>query len=218
MNKKKKQAFEKIKSILKHGDIIITQDKGWKAKIIGKVCKTGGLGIWNHAMIVIYHPKATHPTDEDLVIMEALSEGVSLTPIDKAFKRCKYWEIERVNPGYVTSKDYIQTIAMRYHCVPYAWAQLFGDIFLLWLRGISGKRAYKMLSEKDKYKGVICTELVGAIYRLCGYPIKTTNRWLEGRQRSDGYDVPDQYLAPQDFRDSLLLDPIYTYNVPKKWS
>ena len=145
INKKKKQAFEKIKSILKHGDIIITQDKGWKAKIIGKVCKTGGLGIWNHAMIVIYHPKATHPTDEDLVIMEALSEGVSLTPIDKAFKRCKYWEIERVNPGYVTSKDYIQTIAMRYHCVPYAWAQLFGDIFLLWLRGISGKRAYKML-------------------------------------------------------------------------
>ena len=177
------------------GDVVVSLGTSWIARFIARITK-GAMGHWscNHVAIV-----GRTEEGESICTVEALKDGVTVTPFEWHWKHCKRWLVIRHKDrltGNMMDMDFLPEIR-KFIGYPYAFHQLLQNFRAILLQvGLGKQWAYRRLVDTADPNGLTCTEFVGLVYESLDVRITPM--------------FPARYLTANDFLESLQFDTVYT--------
>jgi len=171
------EEYQEIRGDINNADVLMYKGKTLTSRLIRRTTKSD----YSHAGIVIWW-------DKRLMVLEAVSKGVIVTPISINLKHYK-GEVHLYSTKDSISKD------ERSKMVEFAQLEL-GKEYARWKMILFGIKIIfkKNLDEKDELKRankLYCSHYVAQVYNSQGYDLKK--------------DVSDSFMSPEDIAKSNLL-------------
>jgi hypothetical protein len=174
----------------KVGDILVVYAPTIRGRMIANLTYRG-TGMWSHVGMVIAESSA-------IQVIEAIDRGVVVTELNQFLAKQKNLCIMRCNKPFDAFR--LALDASEFIGEKYAWAQLGWDLYALMIKRNLGRAGIKLLKNGDS-NGYTCPEVPAKCFAHQGIHVQC--------DKTDGVEIPSQFLAPNDYIDSFQFDQIF---------